>query len=153
LTVEHYIATYQSVFPMTIDFRVSQSLPRLSPDQELTAFRVIQEAIQNARKHSRASRVTVSIAQIEQVIFVAVSDNGRGFSPERVTTHLMGGAGLRGMRERAALVGGTISVESAPGEGTTIELQIPLAPRDPTASDGAAPASRADVHAPQVVGS
>jgi two-component system sensor histidine kinase DegS len=152
LTVEHYIATYQSVFPMTIDFRVAQSLPRLTPDQELTAFRVIQEAIQNARKHSRASRVMVSIAQIDQAVFVAVSDNGRGFSPERVTTHLMGGAGLRGMRERATLVGGTLTVDSAPGEGTTIELQIPIAPRDGVGTVGTTSAARAEVRAPQAVG-
>jgi two-component system sensor histidine kinase DegS len=156
LTVEHYIATYQSVFPMSIDLRVALSLPRLTPEQELTAFRVVQEAIQNARKHSRASRVTVSIAQIEQSVFVAISDNGRGFSPERVTTHLMGGAGLRGMRERAALVGGTLSVESAPGEGTTIELEIPISPRDTAPTDGPIPEASdvapTDDDAPQVVG-
>jgi signal transduction histidine kinase len=89
---------------------------------------VIQEAIQNARKHSRASRVSVSLAHVDLMLYCAVTDNGRGFSPERVTSHLMGGAGLRGMRERAALVGGSVSIESEPGEGTTIELQIPLQP-------------------------
>jgi two-component system sensor histidine kinase DegS len=126
LTVEHYIATYQSVFPMSIELLSAPSLPRLSPDQELTAFRVIQESIQNARKHSRASRVTVSLAHVDHTLLCAISDNGRGFSPERVTTHMMGGAGLRGMRERAELVGGTLNIESAPGEGATIELQLPL---------------------------
>lgn len=128
LTVEHYIATYQSVFPMSIELLATPMLPRLTADQELTAFRVIQEAIQNARKHSRASRVSVSLAHVELMLYCAVTDNGRGFSPERVTSHLMGGAGLRGMRERAALVGGAVSIESEPGEGTTIELQIPLQP-------------------------
>lgn len=138
LTVEHYIATYQSVFPMSIELLAAPSLPRLSADQELTAFRVIQEAIQNARKHSRASRVTVSLAHVDHMLYAAISDNGRGFSPERVTSHLMGGAGLRGMRERAALVGGTLNVESAPGEGASIELQIPLQPQAAEA-DGAPP--------------
>ena len=128
LTVEHYIATYQSVFPMSIELLAAPMLPRLTADQELTAFRVIQEGIQNARKHSRASRVSVSIAHVELMLYCAVTDNGRGFSPERVTTHLMGGSGLRGMRERAALVGGAVLIESEPGEGTTIELQIPLQP-------------------------
>ena len=126
LTVEHYIATYQSVFPMTIELRAAPNLPRLSAEQELTAFRVIQEAIQNARKHSRASRVTVSIAHLDQMLLVAISDNGRGFSPERVSAHLMGGAGLRGMRERAALVGAIVEIESELGEGASVELQIPL---------------------------
>lgn len=127
-TVEHYIATYQSLFPMTIDFHACDDLPVLNADQELTAFRVIQEAIQNARKHARASRVQVDITLREHELIVTVEDNGRGFSPERVTTHLMGGAGIRGMQERAALVGGIVSLHSSPGEGTRVELVIPASP-------------------------
>jgi two-component system sensor histidine kinase DegS len=125
-TVEHYIATYQSVFPMTIEFSATHRLPRLTPDQELTAFRIIQEAIQNARKHARATKVAVTIGHVDHMLYVVVSDNGRGFSPERVTTHVMSGAGIRGMRERAALIGGSLRIDSAPGEGTTVELQAPL---------------------------
>lgn len=125
-TVEHYIATYQSLFPMPIDFACDPDLPRLTNDQELTAFRVVQESIQNARKHARASRTSVDIHFNGQFVVVSVEDNGRGFSPERVTAHLMGGAGLRGMRERAALVGGSIDIRSEQGEGTHITLTIPL---------------------------
>jgi two-component system sensor histidine kinase DegS len=131
-TIEHYIATYQSLFPMTIDFHPAEDLPQLSVDQELTAFRVIQEAIQNARKHARATTVDVQIKTCGNDLVISAVDNGRGFSPERVTTHLMGGAGLKGMQERAALVGGTISIESAPGEGTRVELQVPLLSRETT---------------------
>lgn len=125
-TVEHYIATYQSLFPMTIDFNTCDQLPVLNADQELTAFRVIQEAIQNARKHARATRVGVELVFQDHALRVTIEDNGRGFSPERVTTHLMGGAGLRGMQERAALVGGSVSLNSAPGEGTRVVLGIPI---------------------------
>jgi two-component system sensor histidine kinase DegS len=139
-TVEHYIATYQSLFPMAIDFEAQANIPRLSNDQELTAFRVIQESIQNARKHARATRVTVNVAQQVDHLVVAIVDNGRGFSPERVTTHMLGGVGLRGMQERAALVGGEIEIESAPGEGTKIELRIPLAPAPPAAAAASGPA-------------
>lgn len=134
-TVEHYIATYQSLFPMAIDFEPRGEMPHLSADQELTAFRVIQESIQNARKHARATRVVVDARQAGDALIVAVEDNGRGFSPERVTAHLMGGVGLRGMQERAALVGGAIFIESAPGEGTKVELQIPLAGTAAAGSD------------------
>lgn len=125
-TVEHYIATYQSLFPMAIEFRATDALSRLTADQELTAFRVIQEAIQNARKHARANRVVIDVRNERATLIVKIEDNGRGFSPERVTTHMMGGAGLRGMQERAALVGGEITIDSAPGEGTRIELSFPL---------------------------
>lgn len=125
-TVEHYIATYQSLFPMAIDFRANDAFSRLTADQELTAFRVIQEAIQNARKHARANLVVVGVHKEPAALIVLIEDNGRGFSPDRVTTHMMGGAGLRGMHERAALVGGEITIDSAPGEGTRIALSLPL---------------------------
>jgi two-component system sensor histidine kinase DegS len=140
-TVEHYIATYQSLFPMTIEFGTRDELPLMNADQELTAFRVIQEAIQNARKHARASRVDVDLSSNGGDVVVIIIDNGRGFSPDRVTTHGMGGAGLRGMRERAALVGGTIDVESSPGEGTRIELRIPISS---AAVDDSGPSSPTD---------
>lgn len=125
-TVEHYIATYQSLFPMAIEFRAKDSLSRLTADQELTAFRVIQESIQNARKHARAERVVIDVSLDQATLAIKIIDNGRGFSPERVTTHMMGGAGLRGMQERTALVGGEIEIQSSPGEGTTIMLSLPL---------------------------
>jgi two-component system, NarL family, sensor histidine kinase DegS len=139
-TVEHYIVTYRSLFPMSIELTSDPSIPRLSHDQELTAFRVIQESIQNARKHARASRAMVSVRLAGAELVVIIEDNGRGFSPERVTTHMMGGAGLRGMEERAALVGGDIRIQSGPGEGTMIRLTIPLpaierAPVDREGSD------------------
>lgn len=130
-TVEHYIATYQSVFPMAIEYSAPPRIYRLTPDQELTAFRIIQEAIQNARTHARASIVAVSISCVESVLRVSVRDDGRGFSPERITSHLMSGAGIKGMQERAALIGGTLSIESFPGEGTCVTLEAPIL--DPTA--------------------
>jgi signal transduction histidine kinase len=119
-------------------------MTRLSNDQELTAFRVIQESIQNARKHARATRVTVDVAQQADQLVVAIVDNGRGFSPERVTTHMLGGVGLRGMQERAALVGGEINIASAPGEGTTIRLHIPLAQAPAGDIDANTPAPASD---------
>jgi two-component system, NarL family, sensor histidine kinase DegS len=125
-TLEHYIATYQSLFPMAIDFEADPELPRLTNDQELTAFRVVQEAIQNARKHARATRTLVEIRVRDDALLVTVEDNGRGFSPERVTTHMMGGVGLKGMEERATLVGASITIDSSPGDGTHITLSIPL---------------------------
>ena len=87
---------------------------------------MIQESIQNARKHARATRVVIDVRQESSALVVRIEDNGRGFSPDRVTTHMMGGAGLRGMQERAALVGGETAIDSAPGEGTRIELSLPL---------------------------
>lgn len=130
-TVRHYVDSYQSLFDMAVDIEVDDlSSVRLNADQELTAFRVVQEAMQNARKHSRASRISVDIHHRDQTILVCIADNGRGFSPERVTSTVSSGAGLKGMRERAALVGGELALESAPGDGTVVRLRLPLSATD-----------------------
>jgi two-component system sensor histidine kinase DegS len=124
-TVRHYVQSYQSIFPMVVRLDIDDDISRLDAERELTAFRVVQESIQNASKHARASRVDVSIRRGEEDhIVVTVSDDGRGFDPERVSAHAMGGAGLKGMEERASLVGGTLLVQSERGEGTKIQLII-----------------------------
>jgi two-component system sensor histidine kinase DegS len=126
-TLEHYVATYQSIFPMVVELVVDPDLPKLTGDQELACFRTIQESIQNASKHARASHVIVEMHHNgDQSIELRVRDDGRGFNPERVREHGMGGAGLNGMRERAELIGGVLEIVSAPGEGTTIGMTIPV---------------------------
>lgn len=125
-TVRHYVQSYQSIFPMVVSVDIADDVARLEPDQELTAFRVIQESIQNASKHAKANRVDVRIRSCDDGgILVEVEDDGRGFDPERVSAHAMGGAGLKGMEERAALLGATFQVDSRRGEGTKISLRLP----------------------------
>lgn len=125
-TVKHYVQSYQSIFPMVVTVDISEDVARLEPDQELTAFRVVQEGIQNASKHAKATRVEVRIQSTDDGgILVEVEDDGRGFDPERVSAHAMGGAGLKGMEERAALLGATFEIDSRRGEGTTIRLKLP----------------------------
>ena len=125
-TLVHYVQSYQSIFPMIVDIDIDDSISRLDPDLELTAFRVVQESIQNASKHARANRVDVQIRKDEgENIIVTVTDDGRGFDPKRVSAHAMGGHGLKGIEERVDLVGGTFRVESQRGTGTTIALVLP----------------------------
>jgi PAS domain S-box-containing protein len=96
---------------------------RLTPDAESAVYRIVQEALTNVARHARASRVSVAVGQSDGQVAVAVEDDGAGFDPA-------GGAGgrlgLAGMRERAALAGGALEVESAPGSGTTVLARIPL---------------------------
>lgn len=126
-TLEHYVATYQSIFPMVVDLSVEPELPRFTNEQELACFRTIQESIQNASKHARATHVKVEMRHAgHEAVEISIHDDGRGFNPERVREHAMGGSGLKGMRERAELVGGVLDVVSAPGDGTTITLKIPI---------------------------
>jgi len=130
-TIEHYISTYKSILPMDVELNIQTELPDLTFEQEMTAFRVIQESLHNATKYARASRVQVDIvAGSNQAVSVEVRDNGRGFDPGEVTAHSMGGTGIKGMRERAELVGGAFRVESAPGAGCSVYLLLPNAHKD-----------------------
>ncbi|MCL5111171.1 MAG: histidine kinase [Chloroflexi bacterium] len=102
---------------------------RLPRDLELTAFRIAQEALNNVRKHARsAGRVSVALVVEGDGATLVVEDNGPGFDlAARADLLRTGHLGLQGMAERARLFGGELSVLTAPGEGTTITLHLPLA--------------------------
>ncbi|MEV8411619.1 ATP-binding protein, partial [Streptomyces niveus] len=99
-------------------------LSALPAAQEEAMLRVAQEALHNALRHSGADRVDVSIAPRGQGAVLSVTDNGKGFEPRtvrRAGRHL----GLVSMRDRSSGVGGRLTVQSAPGQGTTIEMEVP----------------------------
>jgi signal transduction histidine kinase len=97
---------------------------RLSPEQEIALYRVAQEALNNARRHSQAGRIALSIRFEADEVTLCVQDDGVGFqAPRRVTDLSQNGHfGLIGMYERATLIGADLTIQSAPGEGTTITL-------------------------------
>jgi len=97
----------------------------LSADASVQVYRIVQEALHNVRKHAQATRVTVLFTHNGQEAAIAVEDDGRGFSPDRLETGLAGHFGLVGMRERARLIGGSLTIESAPGQGTSIVVRVP----------------------------
>lgn len=125
-TVEHYIQSYRHLFAGDIHLEIPNNLPHLTPEQEMTAFRVIQESLQNVHKHARSTQTWVSISSAEDGLLVEVRDNGQGFRPSTTGPSLSGGFGLVGMRERAEVLGARLSVESEPGTGTSVRLVIPL---------------------------
>jgi two-component system, chemotaxis family, CheB/CheR fusion protein len=95
---------------------------RLGPDTETAFYRVLQEALNNAAKHAHASRVDVIIERHDASIVLVVEDDGVGFETD--TAH--GRLGIPGMRERAALAGAELQIESTPGQGTSIFLRCAL---------------------------
>ncbi|MFQ5400494.1 MAG: sensor histidine kinase [Anaerolineae bacterium] len=99
-------------------------MPHLPPLIEQAAFRVADEALVNAEKHARAATVRLSLTADSSGIALVVHDDGAGFETSRAGEQ--GGFGLLGMKERAALAGGQVMVESAPGQGTTVRLYIPI---------------------------
>jgi signal transduction histidine kinase len=98
----------------------------LDPLLEATVFRVVQECLSNVRRHSGATRVAVSLYDTEEGIELVVEDDGSGFDPDGARNGAAWeGVGLVSMRERADLVGGRLSVDSAPGAGCTVRLRVP----------------------------
>ena len=105
----------------------------LSPDAAITVFRIVQEALTNVAKHARATRVKVNLALQQDGLLVTVTDNGQGIQPVRGKngTH---GFGVLGMSERAAALGGELTVQPAKRRGTQVSLRIPLPAQAPDAA-------------------
>lgn len=97
---------------------------RVPSPADVTVYRVVQEAITNALRHARATSLSVTLTRRDDRLVVVVEDNGRGFDPSISHDWF----GILGMRERALLAGGEVTVESAPGRGTTVRLEVPIAP-------------------------
>jgi|SRR5579862_586741 len=93
---------------------------RLGPDEQIEILRIVQEGLANARRHGAARHAWIRIDDRAGERFVAVRDDGGGFEPETVD----GGQGLTNMRERAASIGGALSLRSAPGRGTAVEVVL-----------------------------
>jgi signal transduction histidine kinase len=94
------------------------------PEIETHLYRIAQEALNNIAKHAEASRVDVIIENRDHHATLIIEDNGMGFDTE-VEANANRGLGLIGMRERAALFGGTLEIESAPAKGSTLFVRIP----------------------------
>jgi signal transduction histidine kinase len=107
---------------------------RPSPEIESNLFRIAQEALHNVSKHSGATRVEVLLDRRGREMVLIIEDDGGGFDPS-AQADASRGMGLDGMNERAALLGGKLEVESAPGQGTTVFVHVPVSA---AASGGAA---------------
>lgn len=123
--VRWYAGEVQSRAGVPIEVEIHGAPRPISATVNTTLFRVVQEAITNVLKHAQAHRVTVSLEFGEAEVRAQVRDDGRGFDPAGVTGSERPAWGLLGMRERAALLGGSMSLRSAAGEGTTVEVRIP----------------------------
>jgi signal transduction histidine kinase len=112
-----------------VDFHAADSdVGRLPEEAETAIYRVVQEALTNVLRHAGARRVSVVLLRSAGQAVAVVEDDGVGFDTESVTAPAGDGRrlGLLGMRERVALVGGTLTIESLPGRGTTVIARIPL---------------------------
>lgn len=103
-------------------FRSSGGIERLPANVETVLYRTVQEALTNVVRHAQATRVDVVLMVRDEKLVIIVEDDGVGFDPNHVSTddHL----GLFGLRERTEMIGGTLAIESAPGKGTTIMMEV-----------------------------
>jgi PAS domain S-box-containing protein len=104
----------------------SKTLSRFATETETSLYRIVQEALNNTHKHARAQRVGVILDTRDESIILIIEDDGIGFNLENEKTRSKG-LGLLGIQERVALLGGTIEIESAPEQGTTIYVRVPIA--------------------------
>jgi signal transduction histidine kinase len=105
---------------LALEISIPDKVPALSPDIEQCVFRVAQEAIHNVVNHAKASKLMVNLNYADGKVILEVQDNGTGFDTAEIDK--AGHFGLMGVRERAGLVGGDLSIVSQPGSGTTIRL-------------------------------
>lgn len=107
-------------------FESGRAATRHTPELETTIYRIVQEAVRNAAKHAGVSEAVVGVSEDDTHVDVRINDKGLGFEPDQ--THA--GFGLLGIRERAELVGGTVTVTSEPGAGTTVRARLPVRRRN-----------------------
>jgi signal transduction histidine kinase len=112
--------------PVRCRVRVEGRAAPLSHEVQGSVFRIAQEAVTNAVKHAEARQIDVRLRYDEHAVGVSVSDDGRGFDPDRVDPARAGHFGLVGMRERASRVGASLTIESQPGQGTRVDLSVPM---------------------------
>ncbi|MDB5334099.1 MAG: putative Response regulator/sensory box histidine kinase [Phycisphaerales bacterium] len=127
--LERYAADYAQTHGLTVRLEAGGTeLGRLPPAAETAVYRIAQEALTNIARHAEARTARITFDRAPGLVRMLVEDDGRGFDVEPVLSaaDVGGRIGLHSMRERAALLGGTLTVESVPGDGTTLTLEIPV---------------------------
>jgi two-component system sensor histidine kinase UhpB len=120
--IEEMLRRFQAQHGIDTELEVHGNLDELGDDQQLVVYRVTQEALNNVARHSGAGKVAVDVVRHDGTVSLAVHDDGQGFAVGGEDR----GLGLGGMAERARLVNGDFTIDSEPGGGTTLRLEVPL---------------------------
>jgi signal transduction histidine kinase len=125
----HYVSSCRARFGLQAEFvTTGTDNQRLPPEVETTLYRIAQEALTNVARHADASQASVVLQRRDGAVVLVIDDDGVGFDVAQVmaSRQEMERLGLYGIEERASLVGGRLTVESSPGAGTTVSVEIPL---------------------------
>ena len=120
--VRWYAESHLEAAGIKVDFETVGLERKLPIEMETALFRIVQEAINNITRHADAESASISLDFKENAVALHIDDDGRGFDLSKVTGHWLG---LRGMRERVELLGGSLNVDAGPGLGTQIDVEIP----------------------------
>lgn len=128
--VEELVVQHEALTGTEVALEAPSDLPAVAPIVKIAVYRVLQEALSNIRRHAQSSAAAVRLHARGGELHLEIEDDGRGFEPPPLVgpeaTELQRHVGLRGMRERAAMLGGTLAVESRPGAGTRVRVCLPL---------------------------
>jgi signal transduction histidine kinase len=124
--LQSLVGKFMQQSQIEIMLKTPENPPRLPHAIELAVYRVVQEALTNMARHSRARTGAIELATEANAVRLRIADDGCGFDPEQQRRSANSGTGLTGMRERIAAHGGELEVESRPQAGTRLQIMIPL---------------------------
>ncbi len=137
-TLQRHVAAYQEESNTTVLFETKGFYKDLKPIISLTIFRLVQEAINNIKKHADAKNVKIDVEFLEKELILNISDDGKGFdiSVINIKNHdINSGFGLLSMRERVELLGGKFEISSAIGKGTVLNITVPLISKEEVSNE------------------
>ena len=126
VALQSYLDGFRQNYGIQVEVSIGRGVDDtvFAPEAQVQLFRILQEAFSNARKHAGTDCLQVSFEKEDDLVRMFIQDNGRGFDPARAASE--GHFGLRFMRERAELLGGCLRVDSEPGKGTCVVVEVPL---------------------------
>jgi signal transduction histidine kinase len=131
-TLQEYLSDYRTHYGLQVDLVIeNECLPEFTPQIASQLLRIIQEALTNVRKHSDARKVWLRCSQDSDKVCVHIEDDGQGFFPDQRRQNNGQHYGLQIMKERAESVGGSLQLDSKPGEGTRVIVCVPVKLADP----------------------
>jgi two-component system sensor histidine kinase DegS len=124
------IGSFQSETGIVCHFQVEGTLKRISPSLEMAVYRIVQESMNNVRKHSHATELSIRLRFEPNEVWAEIRDNGHGFSVDKILGDetMLGHMGLITMKDRAETLGGSLAITASPGAGTSIILTLPVSP-------------------------
>ena len=122
--VHDYVRSWEAQHGILCRVRINREV-RLSDNAELQLQRIVQESLANVRKHAQAKNVDLTLQQADDKLLVTIQDDGLGFNPELLGRAEFPRFGLATMRERAESIGGTVRLDSSPGQGTRVTVEVP----------------------------